>query len=722
MSMICNCHHLSRTGRTSWSVMRAIYLGNKSWYSTKPSPNTKGVDVHPADGPDRVAQIKDVFSISSVDNKIVCGQYQEVNKDSEKRKNLMERMIKIKRDKLANEQEEKEMSFGKVRLDSANKVKYHNQFDPSNNRSAIDIEMDLKPIGVKIPGTKNVGGQELSWTGTEVDTYEIKPTESDRDPEVLELLDKLFPINDENLKSSKRGKSCAIAKYEFKLVQDIETSAKEALKLFEKDSEEKEAKNWERRRQWATRGKEEINDDGYDLRQSVAVSKDSPLKSEEEIEFELEEIRREVEQKIEKYKERLLMEEERLPDSQSSDSHSSDSRSLDSRLSGDQTMARDQPVTSGQSEATFPSAEEAPTQEEKKTSAFEYVQEMRKRKKFESKSRSKVTSSESDPDDGPRNGINNNEVIPEMKLDSQGFNSFQDYVSDLKMLRKDELIWMLKKRIIFNDCGIIAINKPHGLIVQGQIIRKNEIPEKMIRDPNLVDLLPDFSNLLLDRKLIQPSDNGQAPKLHIVHRLDRESTGVLLLATNPKVASKIGEMLAKGLIEKHYLCITKGVPDLSEGIINIPIETGLIHGKERAVLRPELREELRRIAAPSRDGRAAVTYYKVRSTRSNAALLEVVPETGVKHQIRVHLGFGVRCPILGDHKYSYLDKLVPQKLPLDMLQSLNVRPSKVRNIPLHLHCKLMMLPGFGRSGQNIMINASLPGFFKKTMRMLKLSD
>lgn len=138
------------------------------------------------------------------------------------------------------------------------------------------------------------------------------------------------------------------------------------------------------------------------------------------------------------------------------------------------------------------------------------------------------------------------------------------------------------------------------------------------------------------------------------------------------------------------------------------------------VLRPELEEEYRRLAKPSTQAKRAVTHYRVISEFKNAALLSVRPETGVKHQIRAHLGFGLRCPVLGDHKYTNLDRIVPQTLPSDMLVALNVRQSKVRNIPMHLHAYRYAVPDIGREGAPIYLKAQIPRHFRDTCSKLKL--
>ncbi len=197
-------------------------------------------------------------------------------------------------------------------------------------------------------------------------------------------------------------------------------------------------------------------------------------------------------------------------------------------------------------------------------------------------------------------------------------------------------------------------------------------------------------------------------------------SGLLILATSSERAAEVQKLFATRKIEKEYLAVTRNVPELREGIIDIPMEKGAVNGRERMVLRPELEEEYRRIAKPSTQAKRALTHYNVVSENKNAALLSIKPETGVKHQIRAHLGFGLRCPVLGDHKYTNLDRIVPQTLPADMLIALNVRQSKVRNIPMHLHAYRYAVPDVGRDGGTIYLKAPIPKYFRETCSKLKL--
>lgn len=105
-----------------------------------------------------------------------------------------------------------------------------------------------------------------------------------------------------------------------------------------------------------------------------------------------------------------------------------------------------------------------------------------------------------------------------------------------------------------------------------------------------------------------------------------------------------------------------------------------------------------------------------------AAFVELEPKTGVRHQLRVHLSHALNCPVLADHKYSHDDKFAPQKLPQDMLERLNVKQSKVRNIPMHLHAASVCIPGFGENGKDLNVFSPLPAFFRYTLKKLKLKQ
>ncbi|GFT53408.1 mitochondrial RNA pseudouridine synthase RPUSD4 [Nephila pilipes] len=295
----------------------------------------------------------------------------------------------------------------------------------------------------------------------------------------------------------------------------------------------------------------------------------------------------------------------------------------------------------------------------------------------------------------------NGKFIPNVdKLDSLGFRILKNQVPNLMYYTRDEILDLLVKNVLYSDDDIVVLNKPYNLVIHDS---------KTVKDACLSQYLDDLASEL-DRQT-------NKPKLFTVHRLDKETTGCLLLARNETSAHMLKSLFVQRKIIKTYWIVTIKVPDPLKGIIDIPISEGSVQNKARMVLHPDLPKDIE-YKNHSNRGKRAVTHYKVIAQSGNAALVEVKPETGLKHQIRVHFGFGLSCPILGDHKYSYLDKLVPQKLQSDLLQRLHVRQSKVRHIPMHIYARSILIPQY-RDGRNLFVMAPMPLHMSKNLQKLK---
>ena len=124
-----------------------------------------------------------------------------------------------------------------------------------------------------------------------------------------------------------------------------------------------------------------------------------------------------------------------------------------------------------------------------------------------------------------------------------------------------------------------------------------------------------------------------------VHRLDRDTSGCLLLARNPKAAARFGQVFESGAVEKVYYAVLDGSPAEDEGTIDLPL------------LKRSTREGGWRIGADPQ-GKRATTGWRVLDRADGRTLVEFSPATGRTHQLRVHAATGLGVPIVGDPVYG----------------------------------------------------------------------
>jgi len=175
---------------------------------------------------------------------------------------------------------------------------------------------------------------------------------------------------------------------------------------------------------------------------------------------------------------------------------------------------------------------------------------------------------------------------------------------------------VLDEHILFIDGEAIVIDKPAGLPVDR----------------------PRDGSLSLENHL-QSLSFGFKRWPTAVHRLDRDTSGCLLLARNPKAHKRFSLAFEQGAVEKVYLAILAGMPDKEEGLVDLPLA------------KVSSREQGWRMIGDQK-GKPATTAWRVIASVKGRALVEFRPTTGRTHQIRVHAASGIGVPILGDPVYG----------------------------------------------------------------------
>ena len=158
--------------------------------------------------------------------------------------------------------------------------------------------------------------------------------------------------------------------------------------------------------------------------------------------------------------------------------------------------------------------------------------------------------------------------------------------------------------VLFTNDDILVVNKPCGLAVQGGTGISITV----------IDIL----------------ERQTGSKIYPVHRLDKDTAGILVVARSPGAAARYSRYIAEKSLAKYYQAVCFGIPEKKEGIIRLS-------------------------AGRTGNERPAETSYRIKSTANNCSLIELKLGTGRMHQIRIHLA-SINCPIIADDKYGNFKK------------------------------------------------------------------
>ena len=222
--------------------------------------------------------------------------------------------------------------------------------------------------------------------------------------------------------------------------------------------------------------------------------------------------------------------------------------------------------------------------------------------------------------------------------------------------------------ILFENNDVIVIDKPSGMVVH---------PAK-----------GNYRGTVVNAVLAHCEELGDAfgaggDRPGIVHRLDKDTSGVLIVAKRPEVHEFLSHQFKSRTVRKHYIAVVKGSPSRSEGRIDRPLARS--------------RRNRKKFSCVSEGGKHAVTDYAVLKRYPGYSLLKLMPRTGRTHQIRVHVA-RLGCPILGDALYARRDSSFPET-PL----------------MLHAYRLSIQLPG---EEEHTTFRAPVPTRFKKVLRAL----
>jgi 23S rRNA pseudouridine1911/1915/1917 synthase len=228
--------------------------------------------------------------------------------------------------------------------------------------------------------------------------------------------------------------------------------------------------------------------------------------------------------------------------------------------------------------------------------------------------------------------------------------------------------------IIFEDDNLFAINKPPAM------------PSQATRSQSV------FHVEVCLKKLLEQMGR-KAGKLLICHRLDKETTGIILIARSTKAVEFVMDQFREKTIKKTYWALCRGVPAAKEWKVEnflsaIDKKTGMVRSVRAG-------------------GKPSVTRFKALQINKefNISLIECYPETGRSHQIRVHLAeFGL--PILGDKKYGGTQHT-----------SVNPQITEIAAVHHMLHAKVLKFRTLDDKGSKV-LNADLPATFQKLLELL----
>lgn len=213
---------------------------------------------------------------------------------------------------------------------------------------------------------------------------------------------------------------------------------------------------------------------------------------------------------------------------------------------------------------------------------------------------------------------------------------------------------------VYEDDDLVVVNKPSGLL---------SVPGRVYKDCLMSRLQEDY------------------PTIRCVHRLDMETSGLMVLALHKTAQIHLNRQFEQRLVKKHYVARVIGHPTTNKGEINLPLICDWPNRPKQKVDYVE--------------GKPALTHWQLKCRESHTSLIDLTPVTGRSHQLRVHL-WHVGLPIVADSLYSHPSISLTHRNAIKALQRKTGRPS------LHLHSTQL---SFEHPGNKRIVSFKMPTDF-----------
>lgn len=268
--------------------------------------------------------------------------------------------------------------------------------------------------------------------------------------------------------------------------------------------------------------------------------------------------------------------------------------------------------------------------------------------------------------------INSKRAKPMSRIKLDDLIRIPPYLLNIKKSEKKpekmDLAW-IDEIILHEEKGFLVVNKPSGLAVHGG----SGISYGLI-------------------ELLRRHRDDRYETLELVHRIDKETSGIILIAKKRSSLRRLHQYFRDGLIKKTYQAMLLGEPDQKAFIVDQPLRIDRSNKYRKSVIDPE--------------GLKAITKFKLIEKMNLASLFEISPITGRTHQIRAHSAF-INMPIAGDNRYCSQEDIIKKNFALRRL---------------FLHASEISFPGFKDSDRDYRFRADLADELKIVLRNLRSSN